>query len=542
MSHLRRLAAALADAISADDVARAALTAAVDLPGVVRAGLAVNRTGGRQLEFVSSDDDTLTPTSVRWCLIDGYADVPLVDAVRSGTDVFLSEPSALAEEYPDIAERQHALGTRSMVALALATEQEQLGALMLSYRHPQEFDQETRWFLSTFATQVSQALRKGLAYQIQHTTSEQLQRSLMPRALPDLPGLALGAHYSAGGPNADVGGDWYDVLELPDGSTVCVLGDVMGKGVPAAIVMSEIRSALRAYAILDATPSVVLARLDTLVASHAVPEQLVTVAYALVSGDRRTLTLGVAGHPPPLLVPGGDPVRVLDDDIGPALGLSAGPWTDVVLDLAPDTTMLLYSDGLVETRDQDLFRGIDEVVGHIDKLAARRRRPRELCARLGSLMEQELADDDVTVLAVAVTEVGVTLSAATPLPANATAPSIARRFIRETLADWAAPVDLVERAELCTSELVTNAVIHSGTTAEITAHLDDEFLTVLVHDQGSRGSVQQSEEGEALRVSGRGLTLVDALASTWSAEQGADGTTVWFEMEREPAELDLAAE
>jgi anti-sigma regulatory factor (Ser/Thr protein kinase) len=157
-------------------------------------------------------------------------------------------------------------------------------------------------------------------------------------------------------------------------------------------------------------------------------------------------------------------------------------------------------------------------------------------------MEQELADDDVTVLAVAVTEVGVTLSAATPLPANATAPSIARRFIRETLADWAAPTDLVERAELCTSELVTNAVIHSGTTAEITAHLDDEFLTVLVHDQGSRGSVQQSEEGEALRVSGRGLTLVDALASTWSAEQGADGTTVWFEMEREPAELDLAAE
>jgi anti-sigma regulatory factor (Ser/Thr protein kinase) len=363
----------------------------------------------------------------------------------------------------------------------------------------------------------------------------------MPRSLPDPAGLAFGAQYRSGGPNADVGGDWYDVLELPDGSTAVAVGDVMGKGVPAAVVMSEIRAALRAYAVLDPTPSVVLSRLDQLVASHAVPDQIVTVAYGLVSPDRSTMTLGIAGHPPPLVIPQGGPARILDGVLGPALGLGAGPWPDFDLELAPNTTLLLYSDGLVAARDRDLFSGLDELLAHVADLPHRRRRPRELCARLSELMSRDLSDDDVTILALAATPVGSTISRTLPLPADTTAPSIARRFIRETLDDWDVGPDLVDRAELCTSELVTNAVIHSGTTPEITAQLDAEFLTVLVHDEGGSRTVSPTDEQETLRVSGRGLTLVDALASAWSAEHSADGTTVWFELEREPAPLDLAA-
>jgi anti-sigma regulatory factor (Ser/Thr protein kinase) len=157
-------------------------------------------------------------------------------------------------------------------------------------------------------------------------------------------------------------------------------------------------------------------------------------------------------------------------------------------------------------------------------------------------MGRDLNDDDVTMLTMAATPVGGTDSATLPLPADTTAPSIARRFVRETLGDWGVGPDLVERAELCTSELVTNAVIHSGTTPEITAQLDAEFLTVLVHDQGGSRTVAPTDEHETLRVSGRGLTLVDALAAAWSAEHSADGTTVWFELEREPAPVDLAVE
>src|SRR5436190_11737106 len=109
-------------------------------------------------------------------------------------------------------------------------------------------------------SQVTQALRKGLVYEAEHSTAEQLQRSLMPRTLPDLDGLELGAHYRPGGLNADVGGDWYDVVDLPDGSAAVALGDVMGKGTAAAVMMAEMRSALRAYALLDPAPPVVLER------------------------------------------------------------------------------------------------------------------------------------------------------------------------------------------------------------------------------------------------------------------------------------------
>jgi serine phosphatase RsbU (regulator of sigma subunit)/anti-sigma regulatory factor (Ser/Thr protein kinase) len=533
---LRRLSAAIADALSADEVVRAALTTALEVPGVERAGIALSSAGGRQLQFVSTDPDSLTATRVRWCLIDAFADVPLVDAVRHGHDVYARTADELAERYPGVAARQCELGTRSLVALALITETEQVGGLLLCFGEQQEFDAEQRWFLGAFATQITQALRRGLAYQAQQSTAEQLQRSLMPRSLPDLPGLDLGSYYRPGGLNADVGGDWYDVIDLPEGHTAVALGDVMGKGTRAAIVMSEIRAALRAYAVLDPSPSAVLSRLDAYVASQAVPEQLVTVAYGVVAPDRRTATYALAGHPPPLLVRGAEPAVALAEGTGSALGLGAGPWPETTVDLGPDTALLFYSDGVVAHRGRDLNAGIRELARHVDEIPRRRRQPRDLCARVAQLMTEDHADDDVTLLAVAVTSVTRTQRAAAPLPADPRAPGTARRFLRDTLADWGVDDDTLEAAELCVSELVTNAVIHTGTSSEVTAQLDPEFLTVTVRDGGGIGAVRRLEAPpDPLTISGRGLGLVEALATAWSAEHGADGTTVWFEIERPAA-------
>ena len=147
-------------------------------------------------------------------------------------------------------------------------------------------------------------------------------------------------------------------------------------------------------------------------------------------------------------------------------------------------------------------------------------------------MTDGLTDDDVTLLAVGAAPAGV-LSASVRLPADNLAPRIARRFVRETLGGWATEDETLEAAELCVSELVTNAVIHTGTPAELVAHLDDQFLTVLVRDGGVDGAVEQPPAHEdPMMISGRGLTLVDAIATAWAAEHGADGTTVWFEIER----------
>jgi serine phosphatase RsbU (regulator of sigma subunit)/anti-sigma regulatory factor (Ser/Thr protein kinase) len=530
LRHLQELTAELGDAVTVDDVARATLDVACRVDAVVRAGLAVSHGAGRELQFVSSDQDQVSDVGVRWCTIDGLAHVPVGHTVRTGVSLFLPTLADLARDFPELLERQRSFGTRSMVSLALPGGSACLGGLLLAFGVEQRFAGEQTAFLSAFAAQVGQALRRALAYQVQRTTSEQLQRSLMPHSLPELERLSLGAHYQSGGANIEVGGDWYDVLPLADGSVVVSLGDVMGRGVGAAVVMGEVRAALRAYAVLDPEPGVVLARLDELV-NTSIPDQIVTVAYGLVSADRATATLAVAGHPPPLLVPRTGPAAVLRRS-GPALGVGVprSHWPQTRLELADYDTVLFYSDGLVERRDLDLFVGLEQVRAHIEGMDPRRRHPRELCTALAEWMCQGPVDDDVTVLAVMVPPPGHERTVTHQLPADATAARLARRLIARQLTAWGVDDDVVEVAQLCTSELVTNVVIHSGTTSALTVRMDEEFVQVLVQDQGGTGRVRRPGELDETSISGRGLSLVEALTSAWSAEHSTDGTTVWFEL------------
>ena len=538
---LRRLSGVVADAVTVDEVARATLLTVLEMPGVMRVGLAVTTQGGRQLRFVSTDDDSLTPTQVRWCLIDAFAEVPLVEAIRRGEDLYFPTIEEMQAVYPGVGARHERMGTRAEATLSMVSDDESVGGLMLCFRQPQTFDTTERWLLGALAAQAGQGIRRALAHQERHSTAEQLQRSLMPRSLPALPGLDLGALFRPGGVSNDVGGDWYDVIALADGSVAVALGDVMGRGTTAAILMSEMRAALRAYAVLDPAPATVLARMDELVMTQPTNEQLIVLAYGVVSPDRRTLRLALAGHPPPLVVAPDGTVAVLTDASGPALGLGAGPWREISIDLRPRPLVMLYSDGLVETRERDLFDGIDELVDHVAAIPARRRQPRDLCARLAHLMSDGTSDDDVTLIALAPVEPEAVLRASLRLPGEPVAPGLAREFLRVTLREWGVEEETLEAAELCVSELVTNAVIHTGTAAELTAQLDPEFLMVLVRDGGTSGSVQLSADpDDPLMISGRGLGLVDAVATAWAAEESADGTTVWFEIEREAAEAATA--
>src|SRR5215210_5535951 len=531
LRQLRGLTVALADAVTPDDVARAVLRWALELEGVARCGLAVSQGAGRELTFVASDDDAINATPVRWCQIDGLADVPLAQAVRSGLPVHVSSLADMADRYPHLVDRQRGLGTRSLAALPLVASTGPLGGLLLAFDTPRRFDDDEQAFLAAFAAQVSQALRRGLAFQTQQTVAELLQRSLLPDALPELAGLDLGAHYEPGGKGVDVGGDWYDVLGPADGSVGVALGDVMGKGVPAAIVMGQVRAALRAYALLDPDPSTVLERLDALVTSLGAPEQIVTVAYGLVDPNRTAIDVAVAGHPPPLRLPVGADSEVLDVPPGPPLGLGAGPWRSRRVSLHQDAQVLFYSDGLVESRELGLEQGIARLQEAIATIATRRRDPRELCARLAELMRRPDADDDTTMLAIMTTVGRPQRTASAEFRPDPTATPAARHFLVETLAGWTVPEEVAETAQLCLSELVTNAVIHSGTPTRVTVRLDDDRLLVLVQDGGHRGTARRREDHEPEDISGRGLLLVEAMSSAWSAEHSADGTTVWFELE-----------
>jgi len=534
---LGHLAAALGDAATTDDVARAALSWATRAPGVLRVGLAVSRGAGRELRFVAGDGDAVGPDGVRWCHIDGLADIPLAQTVRDGSPVFVRSLDDLARRYPHMLEHQRALGTRSMAAIPLRVRDERLGGLLVCFDTERDFGPADEEFLAAFATQVSQALRRGLTVEASPSTAEQLQHSLMTHALPDLDRLVLGAHYHAGERGAGVGGDWYDVLPMADGSAVVALGDVMGKGSSAALLMGQVRAATRAYALLDSSPGVVLQRLDGLVRSLAVPEQIVTMVCGVVDPDRRSLVLAVAGHPPPLLVPLVGAPAVLHGEAGPPLGLSAGPWPQTVVDLDDDLAVVLYSNGLVESREVDFFSGLDRVCDDVSAMDPLRRTPREVCARLGELSWKREADDDVTLLAVGRTSRRRRHTAATDLPSDARASSLARRFVRDRLQEWAIDGEVTDNAQLCVSELVTNAVIHTGTPSRIAMRLDDERLLVSVSDGGG-GEIVPRAYDQPLVNSGRGLFIVDTLAAAWSFERGVDGTTVWFELDVDASAYD----
>jgi anti-sigma regulatory factor (Ser/Thr protein kinase) len=291
---------------------------------------------------------------------------------------------------------------------------------------------------------------------------------------------------------------------------------------------------MRAYALIDPTPAVVLERLDALVTSLAVPEQIVTVVYGLVDPDRSSMSVSVAGHPPPLVLPPSGEPQLLDVQAGPPLGLGAGPWHETPAKLTPDTQVLFYSDGLVESRDHDIDEGIARLRDSIAHIADRRRDPRELCARLAERLRRSDSDDDIALLAIMATAGRPSLSASSDFPADTSAAPIARRFLVEQLASWGVAEELTEIARLCLSELVTNAVIHSGTPPRVTVRLDDVRLLVLVQDTGHRGAARRQDQHDPEDVSGRGLMLVEALSDAWSAEHSADGTTVWFELELPP--------
>jgi serine phosphatase RsbU (regulator of sigma subunit)/anti-sigma regulatory factor (Ser/Thr protein kinase) len=526
--------AALAEAVTLDDVARAVLASVVRAPGVVRAGLALEQGAGRELRFVSTDLDAIGAAGVRWCSIDGLADVPLTRAASRGETVLLRSLDDLRERYPHLAERQAAFGTRAMAALPLVAGGSTLGGLLISLDRPCRFSEHDVAALGAIASQAAHAVRRARAYEQQHTTAEALQRTLLPPSLPRVDGLAFGARYESGGRGVDVGGDWYDVAVLDDGRVAAVVGDVMGKGLPAAAVMGQVRAALRAYALLDPAPAVVLERLDALVRSLGDPEQFVTVAYGLLSADRSRLDVAVAGHLPPVVLGPRGPARLLDVEAGPPLGAGTGRahrWSAAAHRLEPGSLVVLFSDGLVDARGRPLADGLEELRAAVAELGAERREPRELTARLVERLRREDPADDVVVLAVATTTGRHVRQADVRLPADTTAPRLARRFLHEHLGGWGLPASTTLTAELCLSELVTNAVIHSGTPARVVLDLDDQRLLVLVEDGGTRGVVRR-QHLDPEDVGGRGLALVEELSTAWNAERTAVGTTVWFELSR----------
>jgi serine/threonine-protein kinase RsbW len=261
------------------------------------------------------------------------------------------------------------------------------------------------------------AIERARLYQREHAAARTLQRSLLPLGLPDVPGVSMAVRYLPGGDGLEVGGDWYDAFPLPGGALGVVMGDVIGRGVRAASVMGQMRSALRAYAFQGDGPGVVLGRLDRMVKAVD-DEELVTLIHLQLDVAAGRLRIANAGHMPPLIVGSGGEARFLEEPHGPPLGApGAELCADAWVELHRGTTLVLYTDGLVEHRGADIDMGLQKVrdvsVAHADD------DPATLCDELldatGGTGPQH---DDIAVMVLTM------LPEEGPIPAAGTTPGI----------------------------------------------------------------------------------------------------------------------
>lgn len=268
----------------------------------------------------------------------------------------------------------------------------------LRLRLPEPAGAEDAPFLGALAGQCAIALERARLYERERSTAVALQQSLLPDRLPEVAGVELAARFRPGSPDADVGGDWYDVFGLPDGRVVLVVGDVMGKGVQAAAGMGRLRSALRALAHANPLPEAVLQGLDRVFSATEGPDQIATLVYLLINPVARRAAVGGAGHLPLVLCRAGREPELVDAGSGSTPLGWPEPRVQRTLELGPGDILIGLTDGLVERRGFDLDEGLAEVMASVRAPAASLD---DLVERVSTvLMADTLGRDDATVLAV----------------------------------------------------------------------------------------------------------------------------------------------
>ena len=521
MRRLQEVTAALSQAVTVEDVSQTCLERGAAAIGADAGAVALRPPGSAELEIVHSFGYELGESRARIPL---DAAVPVAEAVRIGRPVWALTETEVAR-YP----AAHRLGTasrdRGWIALPLLGGELPAGALLFTFREPRELSADDREWLQTLASQCAQALDRAGRYETERAIAETLQRSILPGRLPDLDGVSIAARYMPGTAGVDVGGDWYDAIELDDGLLGLVVGDVVGKGVRAAATMGQLRNGLRAFAFEHVNPEAAVSRLNRLVDGLA-DAPFATLAYVVLDPVARTCRYVIAGHPPPLLR-GADGAALF---LGEGRALPLGVDRDATFEagaheLDPGSTLVLYTDGLVERRDRPLDDGLEEL------RRATERGPDDPDSLVDMILAEAFTGDqrgdDVAILAVRLTAQPVQLLRLT-LPARPAGLSEMRASLRRWLAAAGVGSPDADDIVLATWEACANAVEHAQEpvtgTFEIEAlHVGAERIRVRVRDTGRWKTHGNSADR------GLGLTLMRALMHRVEITPGAGGTVVVME-------------
>ncbi|MFE7512450.1 SpoIIE family protein phosphatase [Streptomyces sp. NPDC057540] len=403
------------------------------------------------------------------------------------------------------------------------------------------FGERDRALAVELAARAAVCIDNARLYRREHERALILQRSLLPPGDPEAAGLDIACRYLPGTAATEVGGDWFDVIELPGHRTALVIGDVMGRGLRAAVAMGELRTAVRTLAQLDLEPAEVLSHLDEIARGLGAPigaqqsrthknrgpelseVYLATCVYAVYDPVTRRCTFANAGHLPPVLVEPGEEALLLDVPPGMPLGVGGEPFEEVEVELPEGALLALYTDGLVESRDHPLDEGLQA----FRRALTDPDRPLEdVCDRVLTSLNTGHGEDDIALLMARIQGLPSEAVGDWQLPREPRSVGRARELARAQLAAWDLDA-LVDTVELLVSELVTNALRYGE--GEIRLRLlRDRTLVCEVWDAGlvqpRRRRARDTDEG------GRGLQLVGLLSSSWGSRRTPRGKTVWFEL------------
>ena len=371
--------------------------------------------------------------------------------------------------------------------------------------------------LRSFADQAARALERAWRFVQEHELAVRLQRSLLPERLPSGDGLELAGHYLAGADAVEVGGDWYDAVRRPDGTVHLCVGDVSGKGIGAATVMSRQRHTFEVYAHDLASPAEIIRRM----LRHADGEEMITVAVVTIDPYAGDLTYSCVGHPPPLLLDrdSGEVTR-LDGASAPPVGVAVP--VDIVeakMRLPDDGAVLMYTDGLIERRG----RNIDEAIGFLAEVLGSERvlTPDAILARIEDAIGSP--DDDVALLLLSLDLQRLPFEV--ELPADPAALQGMRRRLRAWLANRGRsiprrpPTSCSPSAKPATTRSSTATATRQGTMT-VTADARRGGLEVTVEDEGIW------RDGPPSADRGRGLVLIRTLMDSAEVVTNHQGTRV----------------
>ncbi|WP_437026770.1 SpoIIE family protein phosphatase [Streptomyces sp. enrichment culture] len=457
----------------------------------------------------------------------------LAEVLRGVRPVFTDAPAARAA-LPELlgpdGESAVPDGQRAILA-PLRGRRRVIGAALF-LRGPERipFEADDLLVAAQLATHSALGIDKAVLYGREAYIADELQRTMLPEHLPRCTGVRLASRYLPAAETARVGGDWYDAIPLPGSRVALVVGDVMGHSMTSAAIMGQLRTTAQTLAGLDLPPQEVLHHLDEQAQRLGV-DRMATCLYAVYDPVAHRITIANAGHPPPVLLHLGGRAEVLRVPAGAPIGVGGVDFEAVELDAPAGATLLLYTDGLVESRLRDVWTGIDQLR---DKLAATAQLtgpdhppPLEaLCDEVLDMLGPGDRDDDIALLAARFDGIAPNDVAYWFLEPEDAAPGRARRLARRALSRWGME-DLTDSVELLVSEVVTNAVRYA--TRPVTLRLlRTDVLRCEVGDDVPQ--LPRLRQARATDEGGRGLYLVNRMARRWGATRLSTGKVVWFEL------------